>query len=298
MSRDFYSVLGVTRDAPDIVIRAAYKALNQKFHPDRNSDSDAARHARDVNEAYATLSDPERKARYDAQLGAAVVPPPAKEAQHARQAAPIVVHGAVDGREFDLRFTPGRVIANDTWQETVVKSEGGGGITAAGYGYSRAAKIKTQSVPKQRIAIRTHGLDRFVEPASGQIPVAVGQDVELVALTGGNTRGSPQVVAVVNRSSGQWHWVLSQIDAGKLVRTGAAQFVDFLFYVAFVVLASAAVWALFVKGSGFFVWAAFVVLGVPALIGAGVPFLFRSARKAGSSIREAIATGASRAANA
>ncbi len=70
-TRDHYELLGVLRDAPQEVITAAYRAqmLALKKHPDLGGDSDEA--AR-INEAYETLSDPARRAEYDANLGPAV----------------------------------------------------------------------------------------------------------------------------------------------------------------------------------------------------------------------------------
>ncbi|MBA1242134.1 MULTISPECIES: J domain-containing protein [Pseudomonas] len=62
-----YANLRVARNAPPEVIRAAYKALMQKHHPDRNpGDTDAERIVRLINEAYAVLNDPEQRARHDA----------------------------------------------------------------------------------------------------------------------------------------------------------------------------------------------------------------------------------------
>jgi len=63
---DFYSILGVLPDAEDTVIRAAYKALAQKYHPDRFSNQEeAARRMSEVNQAYEVLGDPKRRRQYD-----------------------------------------------------------------------------------------------------------------------------------------------------------------------------------------------------------------------------------------
>lgn len=63
---DLYSILGVLSDAEDIVIRAAYKALAQKYHPDRYPDQDeAVRRMAEVNQAYEVLGNPERRRQYD-----------------------------------------------------------------------------------------------------------------------------------------------------------------------------------------------------------------------------------------
>lgn len=60
-----YDNLKVSRDAPQEVIRAAYRTLSQKYHPDRNASPDAERIMRLLNQAYAILSDPERRAEHD-----------------------------------------------------------------------------------------------------------------------------------------------------------------------------------------------------------------------------------------
>jgi DnaJ-class molecular chaperone with C-terminal Zn finger domain len=63
-----YDNLKVTRGAPADVIKAAYRTLSQRYHPDRNPSPDATRVMRILNEAYAVLSDPERRAAYDREL--------------------------------------------------------------------------------------------------------------------------------------------------------------------------------------------------------------------------------------
>ena len=64
---DYYSILGVTPQAEDIVIRAAYKALAQRHHPDRNTSnaSEAQERMALINEAYSILSDPKKRKEYD-----------------------------------------------------------------------------------------------------------------------------------------------------------------------------------------------------------------------------------------
>lgn len=66
--KDFYSILGVARDAKPEAVKAAYRNLAQKFHPDLNKGNEqwAGRFMRDVNEAYAVLGDSESRKRYDA----------------------------------------------------------------------------------------------------------------------------------------------------------------------------------------------------------------------------------------
>lgn len=65
-SRDYYEVLGVTREATPDELKQAYRKLAVKFHPDRNPDDPTtAESFKAVSEAYHTLSDPDRRAHYD-----------------------------------------------------------------------------------------------------------------------------------------------------------------------------------------------------------------------------------------
>lgn len=64
--RDYYDVLGVDRTADEKALKSAYRKLAMKFHPDQNPDDAEAEAAfKEVGEAYAILSDPEKKAAYD-----------------------------------------------------------------------------------------------------------------------------------------------------------------------------------------------------------------------------------------
>lgn len=66
--KDYYASLGVERDAPVDEIKKAFRRLARKYHPDVSKEPDAEARMKEVNEAYAVLSDPEKRAAYD-QLG-------------------------------------------------------------------------------------------------------------------------------------------------------------------------------------------------------------------------------------
>ena len=70
MQGDYYAVLGVSPASEDVVIRAAYRALMRRYHPDADRSSEATERARLINAAYAVLSDPEQRRRYDGTLAA------------------------------------------------------------------------------------------------------------------------------------------------------------------------------------------------------------------------------------
>ena len=66
MNKDLYGVLGVERTADDKKLKSAYRKLAKKYHPDANpGDKDAEQKFKDVGEAYAILSDPEKRKLYD-----------------------------------------------------------------------------------------------------------------------------------------------------------------------------------------------------------------------------------------
>lgn len=64
--RDYYEVLGVDKNADDAVLKKAYRVLAKKYHPDMNpGDAEAEKKFKEASEAYAVLSDPEKRRQYD-----------------------------------------------------------------------------------------------------------------------------------------------------------------------------------------------------------------------------------------
>lgn len=82
--KDYYEILGVSRDADAAAIKSAYRKLARKYHPDVNKTKEAEEKFKDINEAYEVLGDKAKRQRYDSlgsswQGGADYTPPPGFE---------------------------------------------------------------------------------------------------------------------------------------------------------------------------------------------------------------------------
>jgi molecular chaperone DnaJ len=66
MAQDYYSLLGIAKDADAVVIKSAFRKLAMKFHPDRNpGDAEAEKKFKEIGEAYEVLSDEQKRSAYD-----------------------------------------------------------------------------------------------------------------------------------------------------------------------------------------------------------------------------------------
>ena len=65
MKKDYYEVLGVSKDANDAEIKSAFRKLAKKYHPDVSKEPNAAEKFKEAQEAYAVLSDKEKRSKYD-----------------------------------------------------------------------------------------------------------------------------------------------------------------------------------------------------------------------------------------
>ena len=63
--RDYYEVLGVSKDADDKELKKAFRSLARKYHPDKNDSPDADEKFKEIQEAYAVLSDSDKRRNYD-----------------------------------------------------------------------------------------------------------------------------------------------------------------------------------------------------------------------------------------
>lgn len=100
--KDYYNILGISRDAGADAVKQAYRKLARKYHPDVNKDKDAEARFKDIGEAYEVLKDPEKRAAYDRfgadwQNGEQFRPPPDWNAGYE-------FHGNADPRGFSDFF--------------------------------------------------------------------------------------------------------------------------------------------------------------------------------------------------
>ena len=109
--KDYYRILAVDRQASADDIKKAYRKLARKYHPDVSKEADASERMAEVNEANAVLSDPEKRAAYDALADAprrsgpgagGFQPPPGWEGQdfHFRSSDGAMPEGDADFSEF------------------------------------------------------------------------------------------------------------------------------------------------------------------------------------------------------
>lgn len=172
---DHYAVLGVSPDADEAVIRAAWKALLRKFHPDTARDvPDAQERTRAVNDAWATLGDPNRRIAYDLERAA----PPADDDLPEWMRSPypmpprrgagttlalILAFVGLPAVAITLPGVPGRVAA---------MLPGGDGGSAAGFARSGLNQVRRLLTPAGLAAGTTGGpaTDPVAPPAAAAPP--------------------------------------------------------------------------------------------------------------------------------
>ena len=103
--KDYYQVLGLPKDVTEEALKKAFRKLARKYHPDVSKEADAEARMREVNEAYAVLSDPEKRAAYDQlgqghQPGQDFRPPPDWDAGFEFSGQPYTPHETADFSDF------------------------------------------------------------------------------------------------------------------------------------------------------------------------------------------------------
>ncbi len=229
--KDYYSVLGVARDATAEQIKKAFRQLARKYHPDVSKEVDAADRMSEINEANAVLSDPERRAAYDAvgqgrQPGESFTPPPGWDAGF--EFAGDGRHG-MDSGEFSDFFAElfGRAAASQQ------HARRGAGAAHAGAGQrlrgeDHHAKIQLDLIDAWRgatrqITLRSPGLDAqgrlqlSERTLDVRIPAGVrpGQMIRLAGQGGPGAGGAPPgdlLLEVLVRDDATW-----QVQGRQLV---------------------------------------------------------------------------------
>ena len=104
---DYYETLGVPRDADTETIKSAFRQLAHRYHPDVSTEPDAEQRFREIAEAYGVLSDPAKRASYDAQGSAGVAGATAEDLWGGIDLADIFGSGApAFGSLFERLFGP------------------------------------------------------------------------------------------------------------------------------------------------------------------------------------------------
>ncbi len=67
MAKDYYRILGISKDATPLEIKKSYRRLALQYHPDRNQDEETTEYFKEITEAYGVLIDPEKRRKFDRQ---------------------------------------------------------------------------------------------------------------------------------------------------------------------------------------------------------------------------------------
>ena len=132
-SGDYYEVLGVPRDADTKTIKNAFRQLARRYHPDASTEPDAEQRFKEIAEAYGVLSDPARRASYDAQGSAGLAGATAED-----------LWGGIDFADiFGPRVPPG------TQPGSVLRVEGRGLPRYGGHGSGSLNLTVILDIPRQ-----------------------------------------------------------------------------------------------------------------------------------------------------
>ena len=112
-SKDYYALLGVEPGATTAQIKSAYRKLAKQYHPDLNNSPDAAEKFREITDAYDTLTDPDRRRRYDRLHGTGRTTF-TEEDERSRYTRP--GNGSANGNRFQAA-SPILKVLEDTWLE-------------------------------------------------------------------------------------------------------------------------------------------------------------------------------------
>jgi len=280
--KDHYAILGVARDAPIEVIRAAYRVLVQKYHPDRNRDPEAGGRAEEINTAYAVLKDPGARARYDQELPRAAGEAPV----YTGDCPPAsTVLRSVGSTTYELLFEDGVVRENAEWvyYSQKVKYDGRPFIGAGRY-------LATEGIPKQRVWLQMPRGDQFVDRSGELLPVTSGQPITLVSLHHPGSRASTVAVAIVNRATGQWFELANLFQLANGLLTGSQRLRQGIRVFAVLLGALGVFYGLAQRHTGLVGWLFALLVGVPVIGSIVLVFAHREANRVERDIRDGLAS--------
>ena len=145
--RDYYEVLGVSRNADEAQIKKAYRKLAKKYHPDTNAgDADAEQKFKEVTEAYTVLSDKEKRKMYD-QFGHAAFDQNAGAGAGGPGGGFWRTYGGPQGGYQEYHFEGGNMddIFGDIFGDIFHHGTGGAGRTSYGAGTGGTSRGRSQS---------------------------------------------------------------------------------------------------------------------------------------------------------
>ena len=220
--RTHYDNLKVARDAPDIVIRAAYRSLCQQYHPDKNpGDARSAKITQLINDSYAVLMDPDRRRQHDEWIAAAerkAEGTGTRGPEYGRSGANARQRAAPDADVAEALAEWERVKKADALQRKALKFLGMLALLALGYGFysSMVRKSEVSYAPYASSGVVTppsEGLPEIADPVpelDPSIPTEANPIIAYVVAERANVRSGPDTTF---QSVAQ----LSQLDAVKIV---------------------------------------------------------------------------------
>ena len=172
-TRDYYQVLGVPEDADEQTLKAAFHRLARRYHPDRSTEPDAEERFKEIAEAYAVLSNPAKRADYDAHGS---TPPPGMTTED--------LLGGIDLRDL---LDAGLDLSGAIFSRLFDSPDGDRGVP------SRGSDVRAEiEVPLAAVASGTEAAVRFNR--SQACPICAGS---------GAQPGTPPAPCGVCRGSGQ-----------------------------------------------------------------------------------------------
>jgi curved DNA-binding protein len=171
--KDYYEVLGVTRDADAEGVKRAYRKLARKFHPDVSKEKNAENKFKEVQEAYEVLRDPEKRAAYD-QLG--------RDYRTGQQFRPPPDWSQRFGHSGSQRFSDLNGFSD--FFASLFGGAAGGPPPEADAGHLEVTVEEAYTGTKRRVSLSEGGRSRSVDV---QIPPGVGEGQSLrIAGSGGS----------------------------------------------------------------------------------------------------------------